>query len=81
MIAGGMAAVGAAALVGTIRDMRLKRRFAERPLVTTLFDDTPMPDRLGPDDSSLALSSAKAVPAARGSRPSSRGKLGVYDLP
>lgn len=33
----------ATALVGTIRDTRLKRRFAERPLVTTLFDDTPAP--------------------------------------
>jgi tetratricopeptide (TPR) repeat protein len=33
----------AQALVATIRDPRLKRRFAERPLVTTLFDDTPMP--------------------------------------
>jgi serine/threonine protein kinase/tetratricopeptide (TPR) repeat protein len=33
----------AAALMGTIRDARLKRRFAERPLVTTLFDSTPMP--------------------------------------
>jgi eukaryotic-like serine/threonine-protein kinase len=33
----------AAALMGTIRDPRLKRRFAERPLVTTLFDSTPMP--------------------------------------
>jgi hypothetical protein len=33
----------AAALMGTIRDTRLKRRFAERPLVTTLFDSTPMP--------------------------------------
>ncbi len=34
----------AAALVATIRDARLKRRFAERPLVTTLFDDTPAPN-------------------------------------
>jgi len=33
----------AEALMGTIRDVRLKRRFAERPLVTTLFDSTPMP--------------------------------------
>ena len=33
----------ASALMGTIRDTRLKRRFAERPLVTTLFDSTPMP--------------------------------------
>jgi tetratricopeptide (TPR) repeat protein len=33
----------AAALMGTIRDTRLKRRFSERPLVTTLFDSTPMP--------------------------------------
>jgi tetratricopeptide (TPR) repeat protein len=33
----------AAALMGTIRDKRLSRRFAERPLVTTLFDSTPMP--------------------------------------
>jgi hypothetical protein len=29
--------------VATIRDTRLKRRFSERPLVTTLFDSTPMP--------------------------------------
>jgi hypothetical protein len=29
--------------MGTIRDARLKRRFSERPLVTTLFDSTPMP--------------------------------------
>ena len=58
----------AAALVGTIRDARLKRRFAERPLVTTLFDDTPMPERSGrTDDSSPSL----------GSRSSSgRGRLG-----
>ncbi|MBX3222697.1 MAG: protein kinase [Labilithrix sp.] len=57
----------AAALVGTIRDPRLKRRFAERPLVTTLFDDTPMPERSGrTDDSSPSL----------GSRPSSRGRVG-----
>ncbi|MDB4939126.1 MAG: Serine/threonine protein kinase [Labilithrix sp.] len=33
----------AAALMSTIRDTRLKRRFSERPLVTTLFDSTPMP--------------------------------------
>ena len=33
----------AAALMATIRDSRLKRRFSERPLVTTLFDSTPMP--------------------------------------
>lgn len=33
----------AGALVATIRDARLKRRFSERPLVTTLFDSTPMP--------------------------------------
>lgn len=33
----------AAALMSTIRDARLKRRFSERPLVTTLFDSTPMP--------------------------------------
>jgi hypothetical protein len=33
----------AMALAGTIRDPRLKRRFAERPLVTVLFDDTPAP--------------------------------------
>jgi tetratricopeptide (TPR) repeat protein len=33
----------AAALMTTIRDSRLKRRFSERPLVTTLFDSTPMP--------------------------------------
>jgi tetratricopeptide (TPR) repeat protein len=47
----------AAALVGTIRDARLKRRFAERPLVTTLFDDTPMPERAGlrTDESSQSL--------------------------
>jgi eukaryotic-like serine/threonine-protein kinase len=34
----------AAALMSTIRDSRLKRRFSERPLVTTLFDSTPMPN-------------------------------------
>jgi tetratricopeptide (TPR) repeat protein len=33
----------ATALVATIRDPRLKRRFAERPLVTSLFDSTPVP--------------------------------------
>jgi serine/threonine protein kinase/tetratricopeptide (TPR) repeat protein len=33
----------AGALMATIRDLRLKRRFSERPLVTTLFDSTPMP--------------------------------------
>ena len=48
----------AAALAGTIRDPRLKRRFTERPLVTTLFDDTPTPERSSrTDDSSLALGS------------------------
>jgi hypothetical protein len=36
----------ATALVGTIRDGRLKRRFAERPLVSTLFDSTPTPQAL-----------------------------------
>jgi serine/threonine protein kinase/tetratricopeptide (TPR) repeat protein len=56
----------AAALVGTIRDPRLKRRFAERPLVTTLFDDTPMPERsVRGDESSPSL----------GGRPS-RGRAG-----
>jgi serine/threonine protein kinase/tetratricopeptide (TPR) repeat protein len=64
----------ATALVKTIRDPRLKRRFAERPLVTTLFDDTPMPDRIGRDDSTASLGSSSA---RLGSRPSSgRGKLG-----
>ena len=48
----------AAALVGTIRDARLKKRFAERPLVATLFDDTPMPDRRN-DDSAASVSSRK----------------------
>ena len=58
----------AAALVGTIRDARLKRRFTERPLVTTLFDDTPMPERSARvDDSSPSL--------ARSS--SGRGRLGA----
>jgi eukaryotic-like serine/threonine-protein kinase len=33
----------AAALMSTIRDARLRRRFTERPLVATLFDSTPMP--------------------------------------
>lgn len=33
----------AGALMATIRDTRLSRCFAERPLVTTLFDSTPMP--------------------------------------
>jgi len=33
----------ASALMSTVRDSRLRRRFAERPLVTTLFDSTPMP--------------------------------------
>ena len=47
----------AAALVGTIRDVRLKRRFAERPLVATLFDDTPMPERSATrlEDSAAAI--------------------------
>jgi len=60
----------AAALVGTIRDARLKRRFAERPLVTTLFDNTPAPERLAgrSDDSTPGLGSSNAI----GSRPSSR---------
>ncbi len=40
----------AAALMGTIRDTRLKRRFAERPLVTTLFDNTPMPHAVAVED-------------------------------
>lgn len=48
----------AAALVGTIRDTRLKKRFGERPLVTTLFDDTPMPERRQ-DDSAASVSSRK----------------------
>ncbi len=59
----------AAALVGTIRDPRLKRRFAERPLVTTLFDDTPMPDRVGRDDSMPSLGTSSVT---LGSRPSSK---------
>ena len=42
----------AAALAGTIRDSRLKRRFGDRPLVATLFDDTPAPR----DDSTASLS-------------------------
>lgn len=33
----------ALALMATIRDPRLERRFRERPLVTTLFDNTPTP--------------------------------------
>lgn len=33
----------ASALMATIRDVRLRRRFVERPLVATLFDDTPTP--------------------------------------
>lgn len=37
----------ASALMTTIRDARLRRRFAERPLVATLFDDTPMPQAAG----------------------------------
>ena len=36
----------ATALMSTIRDPRLSRRFAERPLVTTLFDSTPMPQAI-----------------------------------
>jgi hypothetical protein len=36
----------AAALMSTIRDPRLSRRFSERPLVTTLFDSTPMPQAI-----------------------------------
>jgi serine/threonine protein kinase/tetratricopeptide (TPR) repeat protein len=36
----------ATALMSTIRDPRLKRRFTERPLVTTLFDSTPMPQAI-----------------------------------
>ncbi len=33
----------ASALMSTIRDTRLRRRFTERPLVITLFDSTPIP--------------------------------------
>jgi tetratricopeptide (TPR) repeat protein len=33
----------AAALMSTIRDTRLRRRFTERPLVVALFDSTPVP--------------------------------------
>ena len=33
----------ASALLGSIRDTRLRRRFAERPLVAGLFDNTPIP--------------------------------------
>ena len=53
----------AAALVGTIRDTRLKRRFGERPLVTTLFDDTPAPR----DDSTAVIGggSGPALPRNR----------------
>src|SRR4029077_19255451 len=40
----------ASALMATIRDSRLKRRFAERPLVTTLFDSTPMPHAVSAED-------------------------------
>ncbi len=62
----------AAALVGTIRDARLKRRFAERPLVTTLFDDTPMPEQFrsrNADDSTPSIGGSSS--GALGSRPSS----------
>jgi serine/threonine protein kinase/tetratricopeptide (TPR) repeat protein len=48
----------AAALLGTIRDARSKRRFADRPLVMTLMDDTPMPGR--GDDSSTPPVGARA---------------------
>ena len=40
----------AGALMGTIRDSRMKRRFSERPLVTTLFDSTPMPHAVAAED-------------------------------
>ena len=33
----------ATALTNTIRDPRLRRRFAERPIVTGLFERTPVP--------------------------------------
>jgi tetratricopeptide (TPR) repeat protein len=40
----------AAELMRTIRDSRLKRCFSERPLVTTLFDSTPMPHAVAAED-------------------------------
>ena len=55
----------AAALVGTIRDVRLKRRFTERPLVTILLDDTPTPVRDEESGPSLGAVSTRAKsPAA-----------------
>jgi L-asparaginase II len=32
------------AMLGTIRDARLRRTFAQRPIVAALFDTTPVPD-------------------------------------
>ncbi len=40
----------ASALLATIRDRRLKRCFLARPLVTTLFDSTPMPHAVAAED-------------------------------
>lgn len=55
----------AAALGGTIRDLRLKRLFRERPLVATLFDDTPGPDRQTRRPSSLpAAEGVSSLPIA-----------------
>jgi serine/threonine protein kinase/tetratricopeptide (TPR) repeat protein len=44
----------AVAVMNTIRDARLRRRFAERPIVAALFDATPVPGRGDPDASADA---------------------------
>jgi eukaryotic-like serine/threonine-protein kinase len=54
----------ATALVGTIRDARLKRRFTERPLVTTLFDNTPMPERSRQEPIDLRRADSSSPPLA-----------------
>ena len=51
----------ASALLATIRDPRLKRRFAERPLVVSLFDSTPLPPEMSrprPDPPRAKLTAA-----------------------
>jgi serine/threonine protein kinase/tetratricopeptide (TPR) repeat protein len=55
----------ATALMETIRDMRLRRCFSERPMVAALFDTTPSP-LANPSPSPLADTGTSASDGARG---------------
>jgi serine/threonine protein kinase/tetratricopeptide (TPR) repeat protein len=65
----------ASALMATVRDPRLKRRFAERPLVTTLFDSTPMPQSASAAAASDGASTRRSDPPRTGML---REMLGIF---